>query len=140
MCMNNIDMNKYVTYYFLCREPSDVIQRVMCIVPQNFAKWAARFGKICSRKPGPANNDGDDVIVSERNVIVVGDNMLTALSVAHDCSMIDANDTVIHLTVLPPGDSRPAHVEYTYAIRKPELTVSHEFYLCDCFLNNDNYI
>ena len=47
--------------------------------------------------------------------------MLTALSVAHDCSMIDANDSVIHLTVLPPAGARPSHVEYTYtAVCKPE--------------------
>ena len=47
--------------------------------------------------------------------------MLTALSVAHDCSMIDGNDSVIHLTVLPPVGSRPPHIEYTYtAVRKPE--------------------
>ena len=47
--------------------------------------------------------------------------MLTALSVAHDCSMIDVNDTVVHLTVLPPTDSRPCHIEYTYtAVTKPE--------------------
>ena len=51
--------------------------------------------------------------------------MLTALSVAHDCSMIDVNDQVVHMTVLPPGDSRLAHIEYTYtAVTKPEAVCS----------------
>jgi len=47
--------------------------------------------------------------------------MLTALSVAHDCCMIDVTDSVIHLTVLPPTDSQPPHIEYTYtAVCKPQ--------------------
>jgi len=55
--------------------------------------------------------------------------MLTALSVAHDCSMIDVNDSVVHLTVLPPVDSRPPHVEYTYtAVYKAE-SVGYFLYL-----------
>jgi len=57
--------------------------------------------------------------------------MLTALSVAHDCSMIDVNDTVVHMTVLPPSDSRPPHIEYTYtAVTKPEA-VSWWLYICN---------
>jgi len=52
--------------------------------------------------------------------------MLTALSVAHDCCMIDANDSVIHLTVLPPTGSQSPRVEYTYtAVHKPELVSCH---------------
>jgi len=51
--------------------------------------------------------------------------MLTALSVARDCSMIDVNDSVIHLTVLPPGDLQRPHIEYTYtAVGKPQTTVN----------------
>ena len=54
--------------------------------------------------------------------------MLTALSVAHDCSMIDVSDNVIHLTVLPPARSRPPHIEYTYtAVYKPETV---HYFLC----------
>jgi len=47
-------------------------------------------------------------------ICCLGDNMLTALSVARDCCMVDVNDNVVHLTVLPPIDSRPPHIEYTY--------------------------
>jgi len=54
--------------------------------------------------------------------------MLTALSVARDCCMIDISDCVIHLTVLPPTGSRPPHIEYTYtAVSKPETTT-----VCTC--------
>jgi len=61
------------------------------------------------------------VMINGRMFYYAGDNMLTALSVAHDCSMIGVNDSVVHLTVLPPSDSRPPHVEYTYtAVRQPE--------------------
>jgi hypothetical protein len=38
--------------------------------------------------------------------------MLTALSVARDCQMIDRTDRVIHVTVLPPNESQGAHIEY----------------------------
>ena len=65
--------------------------------------------------------------------------MLTALSVARDCSMIDVNDSVVHLTVLPPADSRPPHIEYTHtSVSKPETTVSHQLYMCNSNSNSDN--
>ncbi|CAH1772705.1 unnamed protein product [Owenia fusiformis] len=50
-----------------------------------------------------------------RTIMVTGDNMLTALSVARDCEMIDPNDKVILVTVVPPIGKQNAQIEWTYA-------------------------
>lgn len=39
--------------------------------------------------------------------------MLTALSVARDCQMIDMHDHVVMVTGLPQSDVSPARLEYT---------------------------
>ena len=69
------------------------------------------------------------MIISRSLLCCVGDNMLTALSVARECSMIDINDTVINLTVLPPTDSRPPHIEYTYTDGKSPESVSRNKFM-----------
>ena len=46
--------------------------------------------------------------------IVLGDNMLTALSVARDCGMVEAHAQVIVAHVSPPKGDLPARVEWKY--------------------------
>uniref|UniRef100_A0A3B5PQT5 Polyamine-transporting ATPase 13A3 n=1 Tax=Xiphophorus maculatus TaxID=8083 RepID=A0A3B5PQT5_XIPMA len=50
-----------------------------------------------------------------RTVMVTGDNMLTAVSVARDCGMIPAGDTVIIADALPPHDGQAAKITWRYA-------------------------
>ncbi|XP_061097900.1 polyamine-transporting ATPase 13A3-like isoform X1 [Conger conger] len=50
-----------------------------------------------------------------RTVMVTGDNMLTAISVARDCGMIPPQDRVIIADALPPKDGRTATIEWHYA-------------------------
>ncbi|KAJ8390400.1 hypothetical protein AAFF_G00107940 [Aldrovandia affinis] len=50
-----------------------------------------------------------------RTVMVTGDNMLTAISVARDCGMIPPQDTVIIADAVPPKDSQAARIDWRYA-------------------------
>uniref|UniRef100_A0A3Q4HZ88 ATPase 13A3 n=1 Tax=Neolamprologus brichardi TaxID=32507 RepID=A0A3Q4HZ88_NEOBR len=50
-----------------------------------------------------------------RTVMVTGDNMLTAISVARDCGMIPPQDTVIIADALPPHDGQAAKITWRYA-------------------------
>ncbi|XP_062868539.1 polyamine-transporting ATPase 13A3 isoform X2 [Trichomycterus rosablanca] len=50
-----------------------------------------------------------------RTVMVTGDNMLTAISVARDCGMIPPQDRVIIADALPPKDGRAARINWRYA-------------------------
>uniref|UniRef100_A0A4W6DQS8 ATPase 13A3 n=1 Tax=Lates calcarifer TaxID=8187 RepID=A0A4W6DQS8_LATCA len=56
-----------------------------------------------------------------RTVMVTGDNMLTAISVARDCGMIPPQDTVIIADALPPHDGQAAKITWRYA-DKPSKT------------------
>ncbi|TNM87956.1 hypothetical protein fugu_006177 [Takifugu bimaculatus] len=56
-----------------------------------------------------------------RTVMVTGDNMLTAISVARDCGMIPPQDTVIIADALPPHNGQTAKITWRYA-DKPALT------------------
>ena len=47
--------------------------------------------------------------------IFSGDNMLTALSVARDCQMLESCDKTILVQVVPPSDSQDAYIEWNYA-------------------------
>ncbi|KAK7494113.1 hypothetical protein BaRGS_00014586 [Batillaria attramentaria] len=51
-----------------------------------------------------------------RTIMVTGDNMLTALSVARECGMVDRTDNIILVQAYPPaaGQSRP-EIEFYYA-------------------------
>ena len=40
--------------------------------------------------------------------------MLTALSVARDCGMIEKKDSAVLVHVVPPSGSRNAYIEWTY--------------------------
>lgn len=51
--------------------------------------------------------------------------MLTALSVARDCQMIDRHDHIVMVTGLPPSDVSPARLEYTCS----EVSVMVNIYL-----------
>uniref|UniRef100_A0A3B3Z9F2 P-type ATPase A domain-containing protein n=1 Tax=Periophthalmus magnuspinnatus TaxID=409849 RepID=A0A3B3Z9F2_9GOBI len=59
-----------------------------------------------------------------RTVMVTGDNMLTAISVARDCGMIPPQDTVIIADALPPHDGQSARINWRYA-DKPSKDVCH---------------
>uniref|UniRef100_A0A3P8N799 Polyamine-transporting ATPase 13A3 n=1 Tax=Astatotilapia calliptera TaxID=8154 RepID=A0A3P8N799_ASTCA len=59
-----------------------------------------------------------------RTVMVTGDNMLTAISVARDCGMIPPQDTVIIADALPPHDGQAAKITWRYA-DKPRSDVCH---------------
>ncbi|KAL7991168.1 hypothetical protein Chor_012823 [Crotalus horridus] len=50
-----------------------------------------------------------------RTVMVTGDNMLTAISVARDCGMILPPDKVIVAEALPPKDGHPARIKWHHA-------------------------
>uniref|UniRef100_A0A3P9APU7 Cation-transporting P-type ATPase N-terminal domain-containing protein n=1 Tax=Esox lucius TaxID=8010 RepID=A0A3P9APU7_ESOLU len=50
-----------------------------------------------------------------RTVMVTGDNMLTAISVARDCGMIPPQDRVIIADALPPRDGQAAKITWHYA-------------------------
>ncbi|XP_066565308.1 polyamine-transporting ATPase 13A3 isoform X1 [Amia ocellicauda] len=52
---------------------------------------------------------------SIRTVMVTGDNMLTAISVARDCGMILPQDRVIIADALPPKDGHAAQINWHYA-------------------------
>ncbi|XP_053369609.1 polyamine-transporting ATPase 13A3 [Clarias gariepinus] len=50
-----------------------------------------------------------------RTVMVTGDNILTAISVARDCGMIPPQDRVIIADALPPRDGQVARINWRYA-------------------------
>ncbi|XP_029971681.1 probable cation-transporting ATPase 13A3 isoform X2 [Salarias fasciatus] len=49
-----------------------------------------------------------------RTLMVTGDNMLTAISVARDCGMIRPHERVIIADAAPPTDSQPASITWNY--------------------------
>ncbi|XP_071500491.1 polyamine-transporting ATPase 13A3-like [Diadema antillarum] len=49
-----------------------------------------------------------------RTVMVTGDNMLTAVSVARDCKMVAPMSKVIVINALPPQSELPARIEWSY--------------------------
>ncbi|XP_072293964.1 polyamine-transporting ATPase 13A3 [Eucyclogobius newberryi] len=57
-----------------------------------------------------------------RTVMVTGDNMLTAISVARDCGMIPPQDTVIIADALSPHDGQSARIKWRYADRPCKST------------------
>ncbi|XP_063772495.1 polyamine-transporting ATPase 13A3 isoform X2 [Pseudophryne corroboree] len=54
-----------------------------------------------------------------RMVMITGDNMLTAISVARDCGMILPHDKVIVADALPPKDGQTAKINWHYADTMP---------------------
>lgn len=59
---------------------------------------------------------------SIRTVMVTGDNMLTAISVARDCGMIPPQDTVIIADAFPPHDGQAAKINWRYADKPSKAT------------------
>ncbi|XP_033894991.3 polyamine-transporting ATPase 13A3-like isoform X2 [Acipenser ruthenus] len=57
---------------------------------------------------------------SIRTVMVTGDNMLTAISVARDCGMIPPQDRIIIADALPPKDGQTAMINWHYADNPPK--------------------
>ncbi|MGH0150703.1 UNVERIFIED_CONTAM: hypothetical protein FKN15_061346 [Acipenser sinensis] len=57
---------------------------------------------------------------SIRTVMVTGDNMLTAISVARDCGMVPPQDRIIIADALPPKDGQTAVINWHYADNPPE--------------------
>ncbi|XP_061653528.1 polyamine-transporting ATPase 13A3-like isoform X1 [Phyllopteryx taeniolatus] len=50
-----------------------------------------------------------------RTLMVTGDNMLTAISVAHGCGMIQVREKVIIADAVPPNDQNPASITWRYS-------------------------
>uniref|UniRef100_A0A669D8X9 Polyamine-transporting ATPase 13A3 n=1 Tax=Oreochromis niloticus TaxID=8128 RepID=A0A669D8X9_ORENI len=65
---------------------------------------------------------------SIRTVMVTGDNMLTAISVARDCGMIPPQDTVIIADALPPHDGQAAKITWRYDVCHIDEPKSQELY------------
>lgn len=61
---------------------------------------------------------------SIRMVMVTGDNMLTAISVARDCGMILPHDKVIVAEALPPKDGQAAKINWHYADTMPRSNLN----------------
>ncbi|XP_053315141.1 polyamine-transporting ATPase 13A3 isoform X2 [Spea bombifrons] len=59
-----------------------------------------------------------------RMVMVTGDNMLTAISVARDCGMILPQDKVIVAEALPPKDGQTAKITWLYADSMPRSNLN----------------
>ncbi|XP_067398921.1 polyamine-transporting ATPase 13A3 isoform X3 [Emydura macquarii macquarii] len=59
-----------------------------------------------------------------RTVMITGDNMLTAISVARDCGMILPQDKVIIAEALPPKDGQVARINWHYADTRTKCTNS----------------
>uniref|UniRef100_A0AAV2KZ63 Cation-transporting P-type ATPase N-terminal domain-containing protein n=1 Tax=Knipowitschia caucasica TaxID=637954 RepID=A0AAV2KZ63_KNICA len=57
-----------------------------------------------------------------RTVMVTGDNMLTAISVARDCGMISPQDKVIIAEAFPPHDGQSARINWRYADKPSKAT------------------
>ncbi|XP_041127230.1 probable cation-transporting ATPase 13A3 [Polyodon spathula] len=57
---------------------------------------------------------------SIRTVMVTGDNMLTAISVARDCGMILPQDRIIIADALPPKNGQTALINWHYADNPPK--------------------
>ncbi|XP_078614981.1 polyamine-transporting ATPase 13A3-like isoform X1 [Branchiostoma floridae x Branchiostoma japonicum] len=55
-----------------------------------------------------------------RTVMVTGDNILTAVSVARECKMICSGQQVVEVTALPPTDSTPPTITYTVSTKHME--------------------
>uniref|UniRef100_A0A8K9XCG0 ATPase 13A3 n=1 Tax=Oncorhynchus mykiss TaxID=8022 RepID=A0A8K9XCG0_ONCMY len=61
-----------------------------------------------------------------RTVMVTGDNMLTAISVARDCGMIPPQDQVIIADALPPKDGQAAKITWRYADNPKDVHHTHK--------------
>ncbi|XP_076330164.1 polyamine-transporting ATPase 13A3-like isoform X3 [Tachypleus tridentatus] len=60
-----------------------------------------------------------------RTVMVTGDNILTAISVARDCGLIPRSDHIILVNGLPPDDVKRACIEWQYA-DSPHIDLEEE--------------
>ncbi|KAM4605087.1 polyamine-transporting ATPase 13A3-like isoform 2-T2 [Polymixia lowei] len=60
-----------------------------------------------------------------RTLMVTGDNMLTAISVARDCGMIRSHERVIIADAVPPKDIQPASVTWHYTENPAHNTNNH---------------
>ncbi|XP_028284295.1 probable cation-transporting ATPase 13A3 isoform X2 [Parambassis ranga] len=60
-----------------------------------------------------------------RTLMVTGDNMLTAISVARDCGMVRPYEKVIIADAVPPRDFQPASITWTYT-ENPAQTVNNQ--------------
>ncbi|XP_072297890.1 polyamine-transporting ATPase 13A3-like [Eucyclogobius newberryi] len=79
-----------------------------------------------------------------RTLMVTGDNMLTAISVARDCGMIWAHEKVIIADAVPPKDFHPASISWHYtqnaAPSKDLQSVSIQLEsLCDPLQQEDRF-
>ncbi|XP_041659728.1 probable cation-transporting ATPase 13A3 [Cheilinus undulatus] len=60
-----------------------------------------------------------------RTLMVTGDNMLTAISVARDCGMVHTHEKVIIVDAVPPKESQPACITWQYT-ENHQTTKDHQ--------------
>ncbi|XP_034469935.1 probable cation-transporting ATPase 13A3 isoform X1 [Hippoglossus hippoglossus] len=60
-----------------------------------------------------------------RTLMVTGDNMLTAISVARDCGMVRAHEQVVIADAVPPKDFNPAAIMWHYT-ENPQTTKDNQ--------------
>ncbi|XP_068427456.1 polyamine-transporting ATPase 13A3-like isoform X2 [Clinocottus analis] len=61
-----------------------------------------------------------------RTLMVTGDNMLTAISVARDCGMVRAHEKVIIADAVPPKDFHPASITWHYTENPAQTNTDNE--------------
>ncbi|KAL6104281.1 atp13a3 [Pungitius sinensis] len=61
-----------------------------------------------------------------RTLMVTGDNMLTAISVARDCGMVRAHEKVIIADAAPPKDFHPASITWHYTENPAQTDKDHQ--------------
>ncbi|XP_077955237.1 polyamine-transporting ATPase 13A3 isoform X4 [Gasterosteus aculeatus] len=61
-----------------------------------------------------------------RTLMVTGDNMLTAISVARDCGMVRADEKVIIADAAPPKDFHPASITWHYTENPAQTHQDHQ--------------
>ncbi|XP_033641842.1 probable cation-transporting ATPase 13A3 isoform X2 [Asterias rubens] len=74
-----------------------------------------------------------------RTVMVTGDNMLTAISVARDCGMVAPMSKVIMVNATPPSGEGPASISWNYDTT-PERENSGKYTQSDSQLYNSNAV
>uniref|UniRef100_A0A669ESD5 ATPase 13A3 n=1 Tax=Oreochromis niloticus TaxID=8128 RepID=A0A669ESD5_ORENI len=61
-----------------------------------------------------------------RTLMVTGDNMLTAISVARDCGMVRPHEKVIIADAVPPKDFQPASITWHYTENQAQAVKDNE--------------
>lgn len=98
------------------------IRTLMVTGKKNLFFFSCGGDVSCSRSSGVKTNDGcihagsanlAPLLIFFKNPSL-GDNMLTAISVARDCGMVQTHERVIIVDAVPPRDFQPASITWRY--------------------------